>query len=105
MFFIPFPLGDEPNKKSFGLAHSYAFVAGSVVIRDWSPAPASARGRVVFFAVLFFGTLVYYHWEAMIISYLAMRTITLPFTSMEQLITETDFKVTKHLFIPHIFVG
>ena len=36
---------------------------------------------------------LYYHWEAMLISYLATRKIVLPFTNMEELISKTSFKV------------
>ena len=38
------------------------------------------------------GTLLYWHWEAMIISYLAVRTISLPFNSLEELVLNTDYK-------------
>lgn len=39
------------------------------------------------------GTLIYWHWEAMIISFLAVRTTVLPFYSMEEMATKTNFKV------------
>ncbi len=84
----------EPNRRHFTIPQSYAYVAGTVVIRDWPDAPLTTRGRITFFSILFFGTLVYYHWEAMIISYLAVRTITLPFASLEELVKDTDFKAT-----------
>jgi hypothetical protein len=43
--------------------------------------------------MLYFGLLVYYHWEAMLVSYLSARVITLPFGNIAQLVSETDFKI------------
>ena len=37
--------------------------------------------------------ILYYHWEAMLISYLATRKIVLPFNNMEELIDKTSFKI------------
>jgi len=34
-------------------------------------------------SILVAGTIIYYHWEAMLISYLATRVIALPFKSLE----------------------
>ncbi len=36
--------------------------------------------------------MIYWHWEAMLISYLATRVIKLPFTSIAGLIANTDYK-------------
>ena len=35
----------------------------------------------------------YWHWEAMIISYLAVRKIVLPYESLEQLLSKSNDKV------------
>ena len=40
-----------------------------------------------------FGFLLYLQWEAMLISYLAKREITLPFNDMSSLVTKSDFKI------------
>jgi hypothetical protein len=45
------------------------------------------------FSMLYFGVLVYYHWEAMLVSYLSARVITLPFGNIAQLVSKTDFKI------------
>ncbi len=68
-------------------------------MRDWSPVPEKPHGRIIFFSVVLFGTMVYYHWEAMIISYLSMRTIRLPFNSLEELLSNTEFKVAYQSYI------
>lgn len=43
---------------------------------------------------MFGGTFIFWHWEAMLISYLATRVISLPFTDLEGLIKNSDFKIT-----------
>ena len=40
-----------------------------------------------------FGFLLYLQWEAMLISYLAKREITLPFKDMTSLVTKSEFKI------------
>ena len=37
--------------------------------------------------------LLFWHWENMLISYLATRKIVLPFTNVEELIKTTNFKI------------
>jgi hypothetical protein len=39
------------------------------------------------------GTFIYWHWEAMLISFLATRVITLPFTSIKELLDKSDFLI------------
>ena len=46
-----------------------------------------------YFSIMGFGFLLYLQWEAMLISYLARRTINLPFNSIPTLITKSDFKI------------
>ena len=38
------------------------------------------------------GVILYFHWEAMLISYLATRTVKYPFTDLREMYEETDFK-------------
>ena len=85
---------DEPFQDEFSAENSFAFVAGAMTIaRGWSHTPARTRNRIVFLSVMAAGTLVYYHWEAMIISYLAARNIVLPFRSLEELLGKSNYKV------------
>ena len=39
------------------------------------------------------GLLLYYHWEAMIVSYLSTRIIAIPFNGIPSLITNTDYNL------------
>ena len=38
------------------------------------------------------GLLIYFHWEAMLISYLATRTVIYPFSNLQEMY-ESDFKL------------
>ena len=42
---------------------------------------------------MFGGTFVFWHWEAMLISYLATRVVVLPFNSLVQLVGDTDINI------------
>lgn len=37
--------------------------------------------------------MLYWHWEAMLISYLATRVIVLPFNDIKELVDKTSFKI------------
>ena len=89
--------GKEPNREEFTLSKCFCFVSGTMAVWSWSHSPNCYHNRIAFYSVLLAGTLIYYHWEAMLISYLAVRTIVLPFNSLEELAYQTDFNVSKYL--------
>ena len=62
-------------------------------MRGWKPKPSKNSGQIVFICLVYFGLLTYYYWEAMLVSYLSARFIVLPFNSIPELITNTDFKI------------
>ena len=45
------------------------------------------------FRIMGFGFLLYLQWEAMLISYLAKRVVSVPFDGISSLVTKTDFKI------------
>ena len=55
--------------------------------------PNLSSNRVAFASVIFSASLLYYHWEAMLISYVAVRKLSLPFTTLEELADNSDYKV------------
>ena len=89
--------GKEPSREEFTLSKCFCFVSGTMAVWSWSHSPNCYHNRIAFYSVLLAGTLIYYHWEAMLISYLAVRTIVLPFNSLEELAYQTDFNVSKYL--------
>ena len=39
------------------------------------------------------GVVIYYHWEAMLISYLSTRFVLLPFTNIKELVENSDYRI------------
>ena len=58
-------------------------------MRGWSILPSKTAAKIALFSLLFFGTLMFWHWEAMLISYLATRVNVMPFKDIVDLVTNT----------------
>ncbi|XP_059085839.1 glutamate receptor ionotropic, kainate 5-like [Tigriopus californicus] len=84
----------DVNRREFTLGKSYVFTTGVLTSRGWDLSPSSLKARVAFFSLLLGGTLVFWHWEAMLISYLATRVIVLPFESLQGLVEGSDFRIS-----------
>ena len=72
-------------RQEVSLGKSYVFAVGVLTQRGWSDSPASTAARVAFLSFLIGGVLLYFHWESMLISYLATRVTPIPFSSLEEL--------------------
>ena len=55
--------------------------------------PTKFGSQIAAFSLLIFGFLIWNMWEAMLVSYLSVRKITLPFESIEELLYTTTFNV------------
>ena len=42
---------------------------------------------------MFAGVVTYYHWEAMLVSYLSTRITVLPFTTIGEMLKESDYRI------------
>ena len=62
-------------------------------MRGWNTLPSKLPARIALFSLIFFGTMIFWHWEAMLISYLAKRVISLPFKDIPDLISNTQFRI------------
>ena len=62
-------------------------------MRGWNTLPSKLPARIALFSLIFFGTMVFWHWEAMLISYLATRVISLPFKDISDLVINTQFRI------------
>ena len=56
--------------------------------------PNSYSNRISFVVVIVAGALIYWYWEAMVISYLAVRTPSLPIVTLHDLVKKSKLKVT-----------
>ena len=59
----------------------------------WSSTPVKARKRITFLTVVVFSMLIYYLWEAMLISYFSTPKTFQPFNSLEEFLSKSDKKV------------
>ena len=62
-------------------------------MRGWNALPSKLPAQIALFSLLFFGTMIFWHWEAMLISFLATRIIYLPFKDIPDLMTNTQFRI------------
>ena len=85
---------DANNSNQFTWFKSYLFLLSSLTMRGWKDQPSQNSGKLAFLSLTVFGLLTYYYWEAMLISYLSTRFIVMPFNTVPELITNTDFKIT-----------
>ena len=62
-------------------------------MRGWDTLPSKLPAQIALFSLLFFGTMIFWHWEAMLISYLATRVVSLPFKGIPDLVANTQFRI------------
>ena len=62
-------------------------------MRGWKPLPSKLPAQIALFSLLFFGTMMFWHWEAMLISYLATRVVSLPFKDIPELLSNTQYRM------------
>ena len=48
---------------------------------------------IIFSSIIVAGALIYYHWEAMLVSYLSTRKTTLPFNTLEEMYRNTEIRL------------
>ena len=65
----------------------------------WTITPQLLRKRITILSVTIGGMLCYYLWEAMLISYFSTPTTSLPFNSLEGLLTKSDKKVPTFVWV------
>ena len=92
-----FDLGNEPVQDDFSLSDCYCLAYKALLMQSWSNTPDSYQNRICFVCMMVAGMLLYWHWEAMIISYLAVKKVVLPYTSFEQLLSDSSDKVNSIL--------
>ena len=62
-------------------------------MRGWNTLPSKLPARIALLSLIFFGTMIFWHWEAMLISYLAIRVTSLPFIGIPDLVYNTEFRI------------
>ena len=75
------------------MSKCYVFAYKALLFHGWNYTPTFLQNRIAFITVAITAMICYWHWEAMIISYLAVRKIVLPYESFEQLLSKSNDKV------------
>ena len=65
------------------IRQSFYFVAKALVLQGRWIFPNLYSTRVALAAIIFTSILLFYHWEAMLIAYVAVKKISLPFETLD----------------------
>ena len=84
---------DEASDEHYSLSDCYSLVYKSLLMLGCSTTPHKGRRRITFLTVMTGSVVLYYLWEAMLISYFSTPKTFLPFNSLEGLLKESDKKV------------
>ena len=83
----------DPAFLEFTIGKCYIYLCSTLTMRGWNTLPSKLTAKIALFSLLFFGTMIFWHWEAMLISYLATKTISLPFRDVPDLMANTQFRI------------
>ena len=81
------------SQENYRLYQCYGFVIQSLTGSASMRMPGSNCNRIAFVSVLFGGTLVYYSWEAKIISFLAVRNSYIPIETLNDLVENSQYRL------------
>ena len=56
----------------------------------------TVRKRIVYFSIFFGGMMLFWLWEAMLISYFSFPIKSLPFKNLKEFVSKSDKKVLPH---------
>ena len=96
---VPFLLGvimffgEQQDSNRFGMSYCFWFVAESFMMRGGMLLPNSNSNRISFGTVLLGGIMIYYCWEADLISYLTVKRNNLPFSNLYELAENSKLRV------------
>ena len=85
--------GKDPEYPEFTLGKSYIYLSSTLTMRGWSDLPSKLAAQIAVISLIFFGMMMWWHWEAMLISYLAEKRISLPFIDLSDLMANTQFRI------------
>jgi len=90
--YIVFALNPNPHD-NMSLAQSYGAVFVAMILLGSPNDPKNVSTRIIFLSILVACILIFWHWEAMLVSYLATRKIVLPFTTIADFYLNTNFRL------------
>ena len=87
--------GNQPIKTP-GIGDSFAVLFKSLLMLGVNEKIDTIRKRIVYFSIFFGGMMLFWLWEAMLISYFSFPIKSLPFNSLEEFVSKSDKKVITH---------
>ena len=82
-----------PNQKCFLLSDCYVHMFKSLLMIGDDRKFNHEYIKTSFFTVMVGGMLIYWLWEAMLITYFAFPTTVLPFNNIKEFVEDTNLKV------------
>ena len=79
--------------ETWGISDYYAILIRSVVMMSSNLNTVRNSRRIGYATILLAGMLLYWLWEACLISYFAAPSRNLPFSNLEEFLTNTNKKV------------
>ena len=86
-------MNNKGDYEEYSLSNCYGLLFKSLMMMGCSVTPCELRKRIAFISIFVGSMLLYYQWEAMLISYFQTPTISIPFNSLEEFLSKSDKKV------------
>ena len=85
--------GNDRYQRRLQLSDCYRFMAETFLLRTSTVMPTTYSNRISFSFVLFGSFMIYMYWEAMLISFLAVKKTYLPFQNLKELADSSNYKL------------
>lgn len=85
--------GNEKYQRRLQLSDCYLFIAETLLLRTSTVMPTTYSNRISFSFVLFGSFMIYMYWEAMLISFLAVKKTYLPFQNLKELADSSSYQL------------
>ena len=86
-------LGNREGDEAFSLCNCYLLFSAAILNYGTRNLSQKTSSRIAFASTLVCGIVLYYHWEAEIMSHLAVRRSDLPFENLKELAGNPEFKL------------
>jgi hypothetical protein len=80
-------------RSEMSVLHSFTFTIGTITMFSW---PSILPNRIMHGTILLAGALIYYHWAAMLISYLSIcpfHSCHIPFNSLREMYEKSNYRL------------
>ena len=88
-----FKYSKDGSTKKYAISDCLCFALKTLVLRDDGTNPKSGATRTAYASIVFGGIMIYYLWEAMLISYLSVKKVYMPFRTLEELEKTSNYKL------------